>query len=143
MKGGINVNYFMSQEEQQRRKTLAEHARSMIASVLPVEDQDETSLTAPYQGYYMQVSFSQLHPLVVISLAKAIKHPGSAKKQRLVNRLNLTSVLGSHAINQEVGCYAYRSTHWLDAELDESRFQEILDRCAEEADRGYDMLKSG
>lgn len=137
------MNYFMSKEEQQRRKELAEHARVMLTQMLPVEDQDETSLTAPYQGYYMQVSISPLHPLLVISLAKAINHPGSAKKQRLVNRLNLTSVLGSHAINQDVGCYSYRSTHWLDTELDENRFQEILDRCFEEADRGYDMLKFG
>ena len=137
------MNYFMSKEEQQRRKELAEHARVMLTQVLPVEDQGETSLTAPYQGYYMQVSISPLHPLLVISLAKGINHPGSAKKQRLVNQLNLTSVLGSHAINQDVGFYAYRSTHWLDTELDENRFQEILDRCFEEADRGYDMLKSG
>ena len=98
------MNYFMSKEEQQRRKELAEHARVMLTQVLPVEDQDETSLTAPYQGYYMQVSISPLHPLLVISLAKAINHPGSAKEQRLVNRLNLTSVLGSHASNQVVGC---------------------------------------
>ena len=104
------MNYFMSKEEQQRRKELAEHARVMLTQVLPVEDQDETSLTALYQGYYMQVSISPLHPLLVISLAKGINHPGSAKKQRLVNQLNLTSVLGSHAINQDVGCYAYRST---------------------------------
>ena len=101
------MNYFMSKEEQQRRKELAEHARVMLTQVLPVEDQDETSLTAPYQGYYMQVSISPLHPLLVISLAKAINHPGSAKKQRLVNRLNLTSVLGSHAINQD--CLLYTS----------------------------------
>lgn len=65
------MNYFMSKEEQQRRKELAEHARVMLTQVLPVEDQDETSLTAPYQGYYMQVSISPLHPLLVISLAKA------------------------------------------------------------------------
>lgn len=137
------MNYFMSQEEKQRRKNLAEHARQMITQLFPVEDQDETSLTAPYQGYYMQVSISPLHPLLVISLAKSISQPCSMKKQRMVNRLNLTSVLGSHAINQDVGCYAYRSTHWLDTELDESRFQEILDRCFEEADKGYDMLKYG
>ena len=74
------MNYFMSKEEQQRRKELAEHARVMLTQMLPVEDQDETSLTAPYQGYYMQVSISPLHPLLVISLAKAINHPGSAKK---------------------------------------------------------------
>ena len=50
------MNYFMSKEEQQRRKELAEHARVMLTQVLPVEDQDETSLTAPYQGCLLYTS---------------------------------------------------------------------------------------
>ena len=51
--------------------------------------------------------------------------------------LNLHSVLGSHAINEDVGCYSYRATHWLDTELTPERFFEILSRCVDEADRGY------
>jgi len=46
-------------------------------------------------------------------------------------------VLGSHAINEDVGCYSYRATHWLDTELTPERFFEILSRCVDEADRGY------
>lgn len=134
--------YALSKEEQERRQEIAKQARKMILEHLPVEDQDETSLTAVYHDYYMQISFSPLHPLLVICLARAIPQPGSAKKQQMVNRLNLNSVLGSHAINQEVGCYSYRSTHWLDTELTPNRFFEILNRCADEASRGYCMLKA-
>ena len=129
--------YNLSKEEQARRKRIAERARKMILAQLPVEDQDETSLTLGYRDYYMQVSFSPLHPLIVICLAKAIDQPDGMKKRRLMNELNLHSVLGSHAINEDVGCYSYRATHWLDTELTKVRFYEILDRCVEEATRGY------
>ena len=58
----------------------------------------------------------------------------------MTNELNLRSILGSHAINDEVGCYSYRATHWLDTEMNPQRFYEILDRCVDEADRGFDKL---
>lgn len=132
--------YTLSTEEQARRKAIAEHARQMLLEHLPVEDQDETSLTTEYHGYYMQISFSPLHPLVVICLARAVEHPDSPQKQQIVNKLNLNSILGSHAINPEVGCYSYRSTHWLDTELTPERFFEMLNRCTDEAARGYHLL---
>ena len=112
----------------------------MILSQLPVEDQDETSLMADYRDYYLQISFSDLHPLMVFCLAKALKKPSTPRQRQLTNELNLRSILGSHAINDEVGCYSYRATQWLDTELDASRFFEILDRCVDEADRGYGKL---
>ena len=88
----------------------------------------------------LQISFSELHPLMVFCLAKALTHPSTHKQCEITNDLNLRSVLGSHAINDEVGCYSYRATHWLDTELDASRFYEILDRCVDEADRGFFKL---
>ena len=119
------------------RLDLAQKARRMILSHMKVEAEDETSLTLDHRGYYMQISFSPLHPLLVVCLAKAIRNPDGARKQQLANELNLHSVLGSHAINEDVGCYSYRATHWLDTELTPERFFEILSRCVDEADRGY------
>lgn len=130
----------LSQSEQQRRHQIAEHTRKMILSQLSVEDQDETSLMADYRSYYLQISFSDLHPLMVFCLAKALKSPSTPRQRQLTNELNLRSILGSHAINDEVGCYSYRATQWLDTELDASRFFEILDRCVDEADRGFYKL---
>lgn len=130
----------LSQSEQQRRHQIAEHTRKMILSQLSVEDQDETSLMADYRDYYLQISFSDLHPLMVLCLAKALKKPSTPRQRQLTNELNLRSILGSHAINDEVGCYSYRATQWLDTELDASRFFEILDRCVDEADRGFYKL---
>ena len=93
-----------------------------------------------YRDYYLQISFSELHPLMVFCLAKALTHPSTHKQCEIANDLNLRSVLGSHAVNDEVGCYSYRATHWLDTELDATRFYEILDRCVDEADRGFYKL---
>lgn len=132
----------LNQAEQERRKEIVAHTRLMLLEHLNIEDQDETSMTANYRDYYLQISFSELHPLMVFCLAKAMKSPSSAKQLRLTNELNLRSVLGSHAINNEVGCYSYRATHWLDTELDAKRFYEILDRCVDEADRGFYQLAS-
>lgn len=131
------VNCNLSKAEQVRRKGIVERTRSMILAQMPVDDQDETSLMLGYKGYYLQISFSVLHPLMVICLARSIQSVSSTKKKKLVNELNLRSVLGSHAINDAVGCYSYRATQWLDTELTPERYFEILDRIVDEADRGF------
>jgi len=130
----------LSENEQLRRREIAEHTRQMILSQFPIESQDETSLMTGYRDYYLQILFSELHPLMVFCLAKAMARPSTARQRQMTNELNLHSILGSHAINDEVGCYSYRATHWLDAELDAKRFYEILNRCVDEADRGYGKL---
>ena len=118
------LDYDLTRAEQVRRTDLAQKARRMILSHMKVEAEDETSLTLDHRGYYMQISFSPLHPLLVVCLAKAIRNPDGARKQQLANELNLH-------------CYSYRATHWLDTELTPERFFEILSRCVDEADRGY------
>ena len=130
----------LSQREQQRRRDIAEHTRRMIVSQLHVDSQDETSIMTDYRDYYLQISCSELHPLMVFCLAKALTHPSTPEQCEITNDLNLRSVLGSHAINDEVGCYSYRATHWLDTEMEPSRFYEILYRCVYEANRGFYKL---
>ena len=134
------VNCNLSKAEQVRRKEIVEHTRCMILEQMPVDDQDETSLMLGYKGYYLQISFSVLHPLMVICLARSIQSVSSTKKKKLVNELNLRSGLGSHAINDAVGCYSYRATQWLDTGLTPERYFEILDRIVDEADRAYQKL---
>lgn len=130
----------LSGSEQKRRREIAANTRGMILSQLSIESQDETSLMTGYRDYYLQISFSDLHPLMVFCLAKALARPSTLKQRQMTNELNLHSILGSHAINDDVGCYSYRATHWLDTELEPGRFYEILDRCVDEADRGYRKL---
>ncbi len=128
--------------EQTRRKHIVEEARNMINAQFSIDEQDETSVMTSYRDYYLQISFSDMHPLMVFCLAKRIKNPTSKRQKQMANELNLKSILGSHAINDKVGCYSYRATHWLDTEIDASRFFEILNRCVDEADRGYFKLAS-
>lgn len=130
----------LSIQDQERRKIIVEHARSMITRALPVEDEDETSLMLAYSGFYLQVSFTELHPLMVIYLARGLARPSTAEDKRLANELNLKNILGTHAINDEIGCYFFRMTHWLDTHIIRNRFLEILDRCSDEAERGYAHL---
>lgn len=127
----------LSAAEQQRRREVAVHTRNMVLAQLGAVDEDGASLIADYRGYFLQVSFSELHPLMVFCLAKSLTKPGTEKQWQAANELNLRSILGSHAINDEVGCYSYRATHWLDTEMVPQRFYEILDRCVDEADRGF------
>ena len=51
----------LSKEEQERRKTIAEHTRSMILNQMSADDQDDTSIMLGYRDYYLQISFSALH----------------------------------------------------------------------------------
>lgn len=130
-------DYSLSKSETMRRKKIAENTRKMMFSILEIEDQDETSLLTAYRGYYLQISFSELHPLMVFCLAKTVEHIGGTRQFRNLNELNLKSILGSHSVNKSIGCYSYRSTHWLNDNIEPQRFFEILDRCVDEADKGY------
>lgn len=135
------MNHFdLSKTEQKRRRERIRRVRFIILNEMQVEAQDETSLMLSYNGYYLQISFSELHPLMVFCLAKALPDPISEKHYGILNDLNLNSVLGSHSVNDEIGCYSYRATHWLDTDLTVMRFFEMLDRCVDEAQRGYHRL---
>ena len=130
-----------SPEEQRRRATLAAQAKHVICESLLIEAADETDLTSTFRGFYLQISFSELHPLVVFCLARKIWDTESPKQIESVNELNLQSVLGTHTVNPEVGCYAYRAVHWLDAPLTKNRLFELLDRYNAEALKGYNRLR--
>ncbi len=130
----------LSRQEQERRKQLSDRAWAMIVRALPVEDANDTCVTLAYDGFYLQIAFSEYHPLVVFYLARGLNRTSTPKDRKLINELNLKGVLGSHAVNDEVGCYSYKAAHWLESELTQERFFEILNRYAAEAGRGYHTL---
>ena len=132
----------LSNEEQLHRADLARKARQLAYECFAVESSDADSISFFCCGFYLQMSFSEMHPLIVFCLAKKLKDTESRKQLETVNELNLHSVLGSHTVNPEVGCYAYRAVHWLDTELTRDRLNEILDRLLGEALRGYERLRA-
>lgn len=131
----------LTKKEMVRRKELTDSTRKMIRGVLSVVAEDDTSIMTTYRDFYLQISFSELHPLMVFCMAKPLEGKMKAL-QKASNEMNLRSVLGSHSVNEELSCYNYRATHWLDTQMDKDRFFEILDRCVDEAYRGYHQLAS-
>ncbi len=87
----------------------------------------------------MQISFSDVHPLIVFCLARALDNDAIGI-MRKVNEMNLMGVFGSHSVNEDASCYTYRAVYWLDAILTRERWIEVLDRCTDEAVRGFTVL---
>lgn len=131
----------LSKEEVVRRKKISNETRKMVCGVLKIFAEDETSLMTTYRDFCLQISFSELHPLMVFRMAKHLDGNMPQMVQQ-ANEMNLTSVLGNHFVNENVGCYYYRATHWLETEMSKARFFEILDRCVDEAERGFYYLAS-
>lgn len=127
-------------EEQLRHTSLAVQARKLICDSFLIESDNGESLTTYYRGFYLQMSFSSVHPLIVFCLARRIWDTESPRQLEAVNELNLQSILGSHTINPGAGCYAYRAVHWLDTEFTKERLFELADRFCAEAQRGYQRL---
>ena len=121
------------------RRELAIQARKMIASSMDIVEENEISLMSSYNEFHVLISFSDVHPLIMISFVRRIDQV-RVEAIEACNRMNLTSVLGSHAFNDDATCYTYRSTHWLDTELTKSRFFEILNRCVAEANRCFKKI---
>ena len=131
----------LTQNELVRRKKLSDNTRKLVCSLLDVVAEDESSVMTIYRDFYLQISFSELHPLMVFCLAKQLDGKLSTAGARS-NDMNQRSILGSHSVNEEFGCYNYRATHWLETEMNQKRFFEILDRCVDEAVRGYRQFAS-
>lgn len=131
----------LRKDEIVRRKELSDNTRKLVCSLLDVVAEDDTSVMTIYRDFYLQISFSELHPLMVFCLAKQLDCETPALNERS-NDMNQRSVLGSHSVNVDIGCYNYRATHWLETEMNQNRFFEILNRCVDEACRGYQKLAS-
>ena len=128
-----------TQQEMSRRQELVKNTREMIKNALPIYDEDETSLMLDFNGFCLQIAFAPLHPLMVFTMVQVVKASVSMKNISRINQMNLTSILGCHALNSEAGYYSYRSTHWLETGITPERFFEILERCYEEAVSAFDQ----
>ena len=114
----------ITETEVQRRKKLAEQAMELIKSCLPWESEEPNTIMTSYKGFYLQISISDVHPLIVFCFVRAIPENSEFSLER-VNEVNLLGILG-----------------WLESELSRARLVEILDRCIEDAVKGYINLFS-
>ena len=124
------------------RKGLADRVRNMVTKELSCGFTEDGVILTSYRDFYLQISFTELHPLMVICLMRKMEGKHLVQMEHRVNALNLKGVLGCHMVNEEYNLYYYRSSHWLDVELTDVRFFEILNRCLEDAMRGYVYIAS-
>lgn len=131
----------MNLDERMSHKDIITQIRQMIMNHYIVEDADENTLFFRHMGFYLQISFTDRHPLMCFQFVREITAKTEAAALR-ANTLNLGSVLGTHAVNCDIGCYIYRNVYWLECPLPPVRFSEILQRCTDEANRGYMSIAS-
>lgn len=129
----------LSQTEIERRRILTQKTRDLIIKEMVIREAEADCILTSYRDFFLQISFSEVHPLMVFSLARPLENHDLSLID-VCNEMNMNSVLGSHAINENASVYHYRATHWLECEFDRDRFFEILDRCVDEAVRGYFRL---
>ena len=133
--------YELSREELLRRKKLTVTTRKMICKLLEIKAQNKTSIATTYEGFFLQITFSEIHPLIAFCLEKPLEETKASIASKS-NLANLTSVLGKHCVFERDGRYQYRAIHWLDTEINQTRFLEILNRYVVEASRGYEKIAS-
>lgn len=121
------------------RQELVVQAKKMITSSMDIFEADDHSLMSTYNDFLLLIRFSEVHPLIMISLVKQIDKMRKGALEAC-NRMKPMSVLGAHAINTKAAYYTYRSTYWLDDEITKNRLFEILNRCAEEANRCFHKI---
>ena len=69
----MQVNSFpsnLSDSDILRHHQLIEKARRVITSQLDLDLEEDGSLTGFYTGFFLVISFSELHPLMVVTLSK-------------------------------------------------------------------------
>ena len=115
---------------------LTEKTCNMVIRALGIREVDNDCILTTYREFFLQISFSEVHPLMVFCLARPLENYDMTSIDAC-NDMNMNSVLGSHVINEEASVYHYRATHWLECELTKERFFEILNRCTDEAVKGY------
>lgn len=125
-----------SKDEILRRKEHASHARKLVMECMKIEAVEEGAMMTRMQGFFLQITFSELHPLMVFCFARPIASTSEDLGLSL-NEMNLKSIYGAHAINDQGNCYIYRASYWLDRELERERLFEILERFSEEAHKGF------
>jgi len=129
--------------EMARRAKLVQGATSLILGTLPIEAETDSGLMMEYKDFYLQIDFSLLHPLMVFTFVRKLEDPFKRETTpQRANDFNLQSTIGCHCFNESAGAYIYRAATWLDTELTESRFLEMLDRCFDEACWAYGQMHS-
>lgn len=119
----------------QRRERICQ-ARNLVMECMKIEAMEDGAMMTRFQNFFLQISFSELHPLMIFCFARPLGR-NVEEECNCLNNLNLKSIYGSHAIDVQTNCYIYRATYWMDADPNRNRLHEILERLSEEAHKGF------
>ena len=92
----------LSREESLRRKKLTANTRKMICGVLDIKAENKNSIATTHEGFFLQITFSDLHPLMAFCLEKPLVEVNESVASKL-NLANLASVLGKHCVYERDG----------------------------------------
>lgn len=134
----INSNNNISSK--QKRAQIVEQTKRMIESSFKYVVKDENTIMTDYKDFILQLHFSKVHPLVIITLMKTFDHEIGCGQVCVINELNLHSILGCHIVSTEMPSYCYRATQWLEVPMSREMFFSMLVRCSEEAKNGFSKL---
>ena len=135
------MNENQSERSCKEYRELAVQARTLIIETLPVEESDEFSVMLGYQGFFMQIVFSNVYPLIILNMARQLNHAPGKGDARIIYILNMNDLLGSHTVNPESRIYLYRTVRHLDKGFSKKRLLEILEYSAGEANQAYNQLE--
>lgn len=126
--------------ERIRRRERVKRTVAIIKETLGVTEWNRNEFFLIYDGYWLQITFSEAHPFMLVCYSKPLDDLDVFMAKDLVNELNLGSVLGCHVVTSNPGSYSYRATQWLNEVFTAEQFLEILTRCLTEAKMGYSQI---
>lgn len=124
-----------------RRRELVRKATGIIKETLGITEWNRNEFFLPYDGYWLQIDFSDAHPFMVICFSKPLDDVDVFLAKDVLNNLNLGSVLGCHVVTDKMGSYSFRVTQWLNEVFTAEQFTEILNRSLIEAKVGYEQVQ--
>ena len=122
------------------RHKRVESARRLVVEKLGLDRETGGTYSGFYKDFFLVVDFSELHPLMVLTFSRPYPLHVNVHTYRRLNRTNQSSILGSHIMNNDVGCYSFRATQWLLSSLTEEDLYRILERCHADAQKGFAAL---
>lgn len=128
-------------ERQKHGKGIVDSTKVMLKQTAVIVGENENSMLLQFRDYIVEMYFSEMHPLVVIRLIKAINFQTGFEEMKIINKLNNESLYGSHNVDNEKRYYVFKATQWLDVPLTSKMFYEMLNQYDEEAQKFFEGLE--
>lgn len=138
-----STNYLLEISERQRNgKSIVEDNKLMLRCSADIIGENDSKMVLKFRDYFVEVYFSNIHPLMVIRLVKFIDIPDCYDVLKIANDLNKDCLYGFHCYDYDVEKkrYYFQTVQWLDCVLSYASFFERLEIYAREAEKFLTQL---